>query len=151
MALDLRYDGLIGLWTESFLVFPDAAPHNPGRQQFIMLGGDYTFGIGHGLYIMLEQMWLPPSDDDPAGGQQLAALLASWPLGAFDQLMVILYQDWDNSRTYSYFRWARVYDHTSINIMLSLNPRRSDFGTNYLDPNLAGFGTSLNFMLVYNH
>ncbi|MCH8837232.1 MAG: hypothetical protein IIA60_05435 [Candidatus Marinimicrobia bacterium] len=151
LALDLRYDGLIGLWTESFLVLPRAAPQNPGRQLFIMLGGDYTFGIGNGLYIMLEQLWLPAADDDPSGGQQLAALLASWPLGSFDQLMVILYHDWDSSRTYSYFRWARVYDRTSFNIMVSRNPRRSDYGNQFLDPNLAGFGTSLNFMLVYNH
>ncbi len=151
LALDLRYDGLIGLWTESFLVLPSESEQNPGRQKFVLLGGDYTVGIGNGLYIMLEQLWLPAADANSAGGRQLAALLASWSLGLFDQLMVIVYQDWDNSRTYSYFRWARVYDHISLNIMLSLNPRRSDYGNNILDPNLSGFGTSLNFMLVYNH
>ncbi len=151
LGLDLRYDGVIGLWTEGFLVLPSESPQNPGRQKFILLGGDYTLSIGNGLYIMMEQLWLPASNDSAAGGQQLAAFLASWSMGMFDQLMVILYRDWDNSRTYSYFRWARLYDHISLNIMLSLNPRRSDYGINILDPNLAGFGTSLNFMVVYNH
>ncbi len=151
LALDLRYDGLIGLWTESFLVLPVESPHNPDRQAFYMLGGDYTFGIGNGLYIMMEQLWLPATVDNPGAGRQMAALLASWSMGMFNQLMVIVYQDWDSSRTYSYFRWARVYDHISLNIMVSLNPRRSAYENGPLPTTLAGFGSSLNFMIVYNH
>ncbi len=70
-AFDLRLDWTIGLWAETVLA-RDAEPAFDGdvdELARIMVGGDYTFPWGNGVYIMVEHLWsrlnyyeLPPPD-----------------------------------------------------------------------------------------
>lgn len=59
LALDARWDGFVGLWTEAMLArgtkpaFDDEI--NTNAQ--IMVGGDYTLPWGKGVYVMLEHLW----------------------------------------------------------------------------------------------
>lgn len=70
-ALDARLDWKVGLWTEVMIAqatkkWWDGEKNNLQR---VMVGGDYTFPWGNGVYIMVEQLWsrldyyeLPPPD-----------------------------------------------------------------------------------------
>ncbi|MFC1620236.1 hypothetical protein ACFL45_09850 [Candidatus Neomarinimicrobiota bacterium] len=58
-AIDARWDGFIGLWTEAVLTrgtepaFDDEI--NTSTQ--IMAGGDYTLPWGNGVYVTVEHLW----------------------------------------------------------------------------------------------
>jgi len=58
-ALDARWDGFVGLWTEAVL----ARGTQPALDDEIntvtraMIGGDYTLPWGKGVYVMLEHLW----------------------------------------------------------------------------------------------
>lgn len=150
LGLDFRYDGFVGLWTELYYFWRNSAPYDDQQKQ-IMVGGDYTLPIRNGLYISVEHLLLPDMESSSSSIPQFTALMASLPMGMFDQIMAIVYRDWDNNRSLNYLRWARVYDNLSFNFMFALNPRRSAYENASLPVNLAGFGSSINFMIVYNH
>jgi len=150
LGLDFRYDGFVGLWTELYYFWRNFAPYGDQQKQ-IMIGGDYTLPIRNGLYISVEHLLLPDMESSSSSIPQFTALIASLPLGMFDQIMAIVYRDWDNNRSLNYLRWARVYDNLSFNFMFALNPKRSAYENASLPVTLAGFGSSINFMMVYNH
>ncbi len=144
IAIDFRFDGFVGLWTEAYVMYLDNTKYSTSY----MIGGDYTFPLGQGLLMMTEHS-LTRYDRLDVG--PVSSVLVSYPISMFDQAMLILVNDWENKRTYNYLRWSRAYDNLSFNLMLSLNPRRSAYEEAPLPVALAGFGSSINFMIVYNH
>ena len=44
-------------------------------------------------------------------------------------------------------------DHLSFNFLLSINPKRDEYDIpqEYLPETVSGFGTGLQFMLIFNH
>jgi hypothetical protein len=51
---------------------------------------------------------------------------------------------------FKYLRYQRDYDRLSLNLILYSNPDRNELGM--ATPNtLAGFGTGIQFMAIYNH
>ncbi len=154
LGWDLRMDWGIGFWTEGMLAYPvEPATMGPEYQHVLMLGGDYTFALGNGLYVMAEHLWLRPLRWPLTNQGQISALLASVPLGIMDQLMAIVQIDWESRRAFNYLRWARAWDAISLNVMLQANPRRKSFDLplESLPTGLAGFGAGLQIMVVYNH
>jgi hypothetical protein len=79
--------------------------------------------------------------------------MASVPLGMVHQLMFISQLDWKKDRSYNYLRWSSTYDRYSLNFILSISPKRADYNLpeEDLPRSLAGFGTGLQFMFIYNH
>ncbi|MEE9466473.1 MAG: hypothetical protein V3W14_12970 [Candidatus Neomarinimicrobiota bacterium] len=154
LGWDLRFDRSIGFWTEGVLAYPvEPATVGPAYQHVLMLGGDYTFALGNGLYVMVEHLSLRPLRWPLSNQGQVSALLASMPLGIMDQLMVIVQIDWESRQAFNYLRWARAWDTISLNVMLQANPRRKSFDwpPESLPTGLAGFGAGLQIMVVYNH
>ena len=148
IAIDYRYDGFIGFWNESALI-------KSNRSDIIMatIGADYTLPISNGILIMAEYMSISNKFDSYESSQSYTALMASMPLGMVHQLMFISQFDLEENRSYNYLRWSSTYDHYSLNFILSISPKRTDYNIpNELLPNsLAGFGTGLQFMFIYNH
>ena len=148
LAIDYRYDGFIGFWNESALISSD-------RSEIIMatVGADYTLPIASGLLVMAEYMSISNKIDSDESSQSYAALMASMPLGMVHQLMFISQFDFEENHSYSYLRWSSLYDHYSLNFILSISPGRSD--NNNLEESmsisLANSGTGLQFMFIYNH
>ena len=148
IAIDYRYDGFIGFWNESALISSD-------RTDIIMatLGADYTLPIFNGILIMAEYMSIFNKSDLDESSLSYTALMASMPLGMVHQLMFISQFDLEENRSYNYLRWSSTYDHYSLNFILSNSPKRTNYNIpeEDLPRSLAGFGTGLQFMFIYNH
>ena len=156
VALDYRYDGYIGFWFEGSGIFADNKQDKElNRFALFTLGADYTIPIRSGLLIMAETMKISGSSTlaDSSSEQTYTALMASLPINMLHQLMFIAQIDWENSHIYNYLRWSVTYDHFSLNFIFSISPRRGDYNIakEYLPRTVAGFGTGLQFMLIYNH
>jgi hypothetical protein len=143
LAVDYRYDGFFGFWNESALI-------KSNRTDIIMttVGADYTLPISNGILIMAEYMSISNKFDSYESSQSYTALMASMPLGMVHQLMFISQLDLEENRSYNYLRWSSTYDHYSLNFILSISPKRAEEN---LPKSLAGFGTGLQFMFIYNH
>ncbi|MFC1481258.1 hypothetical protein ACFL6E_03320 [Candidatus Neomarinimicrobiota bacterium] len=143
IAFDLRYDGFIGAWTEIVYGCEAIGPDVDVTQ--IMIGADYTLGIGQGIYVINENLYFKYTGKewDPV---TVSVLMASVPMGFIDQLTAIVQYDWDKSRAFNYLRWSRTYDHLSFNVMLGANPGRSG-----VEGPLSSFGESIQLMMIYNH
>ena len=155
-AMDYRYDGYFGFWFEGVGIFADSKQDvELNRFTLLTLGADYTIPVGSGMLIMAETMKINGSStaEDISSDQTYTALMASLPINMLHQLMFIAQIDWDNNHMYNYLRWGVTYDHFSLNFILSISPRRGDYNiaTEYLPKTVAGFGTGLQFMLIYNH
>ncbi len=148
VAIDYRYDGFIGFWNESALISSD-------RSDIIMatVGADYTLPISNGILVMAEYMSISNKIDSYESSQSYTALMTSMPLGMVHQLMFISQFDLEENRSYNYLRWSSTHDHYSLNFILSISPKRADYNIpkEDLPRSLAGFGTGLRFMFIYNH
>jgi hypothetical protein len=148
VAIDYRYDGFIGFWNESALISSD-------RSDIIMttVGADYTLPISNGILVIAEYMSISNKIDSGELSQSYTAIMASMPLGMVHQLMFITQFDLEENRSYNYLRWSSTYDHYSLNFILSISPKRADYNMpeEDLPRSLAGFGTGLQFMFIYNH
>ena len=156
IALDYRYDGYFGFWFEGAGIFADSKQDvELNRFTLFTLGADYTIPVGSGLLIMAETMKIngPSTAADSSSKLTYTALMASLPINMLHHLMFIAQIDWDNSHIYNYLRWGITYDHFSLNFIFSISPRRDDYNIakEYLPKTVAGFGTGLQFMLIYNH
>ena len=156
IAFDYRYDGYFGFWFEGVGIFADNKQDvELNRFALFTLGVDYTIPVGSGLLIMAETMKISGSSilADSSSEQTYTALMASLPINMLHQLMFIAQIDWENSHIYNYLRWSVTYDHFSLNFIFSISPRRCDYNIEkeYLPKTVAGFGTGLQFMLIYNH
>jgi hypothetical protein len=102
---------------------------------------------------MAEYMSISNKIDSDELTQSYTALMASMPLGMVHQLMFISQFDLEENHSYNYLRWSSTYDHYSLNFILSISPKRTDYNipNELLPKSLAGFGTSLQFMFIYNH
>ena len=145
VAIDYRYDGFIGFWNETAVILSDDI-----EISMITIGADYTLPIANGILIMTESMFINHSE---INNQSITAFMASVPLGMVHQLMFISQLDWKKDRSYNYLRWSSTYDHYSLNFILSISPKRADYNLpeEDLPRSLAGFGTGLQFMFIYNH
>lgn len=156
IALDYRYDGYFGFWFEGAGIFADSKQDvELNRFTLFTLGADYTIPVGSGLLIMAETMKIngPSTAADSSSKLTYTALMASLPINMLHHLMFIAQIDWDNSHIYNYLRWGITYDHFSLNFIFSISPKRDDYNIakEYLPKTVAGFGTGLQFMLIYNH
>ena len=149
-ALDGKWDLGIGLWAEAAFVHAD----DPGAafpwQRSIVIGADYTFKLGNGLYLLAEQFH---SQDAAsvlgAGGNALSfsALLARYPLNVLDTLNAIFYFDWRHAQIYSFVDWQRTYDHWRFHGILFWNPQQAQMAQ--AGSSLSG-GKGFQLMAVWN-
>ena len=152
LAIDFRYDGIIGFWNESILI-----KSHRSETTMITIGADYTVPLAAGILITGEYMNITESDknswSNDTSDRSYSALMASLPLGMIHQLMVITQMDLETKRSYHYLRWSSTYDHYSVNFILSINPKRSTYNTygESLPESLAGFGTGFQLIFIYNH
>ena len=156
IALDYRYDGYFGFWFEGAGIFADSKQDvELNRFTLFTLGADYTIPVGSGLLIMAETMKIngPSTAADSSSKLTYTALMASLPINMLHHLMFIAQIDWDNSHIYNYLRWGITYDHFSLNFIFSISPRRGDYNIakEDLPKTVAGFGTGVQFMFIYNH
>ena len=156
IAFDYRYDGYIGFWLEAAGILSNSKSNiQPNRFTLFTAGADYTIPIGPGLLVMAENMNIREFSTvtDSIHTHNYTAFMASLPVNMLIQLMFITQVDWDNNNVYNFLRSSITYDHFSLNLILSSSPKRSDYDITeeYLPRTVSGFGTGIQFMLIYNH
>ena len=143
-AIDYRYDGFIGFWNESVLI-----KSKEGEILLSSIGADYTLPVANGILIMAEAMSISTKNET----QNYSAIMASFPIGIMHSSMYISQFDWSEEKTYHYFRWSSTFDSYSLNMILSLNPKRNQYNIpeNTLPKSISGFVAGIQFMFIYNH
>lgn len=152
LGLDGRWDIGIGLWFESTLLHQDIPKiHLPWRKQ-INIGIDYTFGIGKGLNVIKEFLYVSATQSafQFKNSISFSALALRYPIGLLDNITAMIYYDWTNSDWYRFINWQRQYDKISLYLMVFWNPNEFDIYQN-LEDNSLFTGTGLQFMFVYNY
>ena len=148
IALDYRFDGFIGFWNESVLI-----KSYRSNIKMVSIGVDYTLPILNGILVMTESMYIQSKYNNIQSNQNFSVFMASIPIGMIHQLMYISQMDWKEDKTYQYLRWSSTYDAYSLNMIISINPKRNqyDIPVSLLPKSLSGFGTGIQFMFIYNH
>ncbi len=151
-ALDGRWDLGPGLWFESVIFQRQSALLPFEWTKMITLGLDYTFGLGNGLYFLIEHMTAISSksllgwDED----SQTTAVSLNYPIGLLDNLSLIGYYSWDFDKHLLNLTWRRTYDTIVFNVNLFHSPqapaRRTALES---DAFSAGYGGRI--MIIYNH
>ena len=145
-ALDYRYDGFIGFWNESSIVYLDDS-----ELGFMTIGADFTLPVANGILVMTETIFMNNSATNT--NETLTAFMANLPLGMVHQIMLISQVDWETNHWNHFIRWGSTFDKFSLSFILSKSPKRTDYAipSEYLPNTVAGFGTRLQFMFIYNH
>jgi len=148
IAFDYRFDGFIGFWNESAAIKSDKSNIN-----LFSIGADYTLPFFNGILIMIESMYIQNRLKNLKSDQSFSAFMASIPIGMIHQVMYISQIDWEEDKAYQYLRWSSTYDSYSLNIIISINPKRKqyDIPLELLPKSLSNFGTGIQFMFIYNH
>ena len=148
VAIDYRYDGVIGFWNESAIIKSDIY-----ETTMITTGVDYTLPVSNGILILLESMYVSTIGDATKDFQNYTAFMASMPLGILHQIMFIAHMDWKQKHNYNYLRWSSTYDRYSVNCMLSLNPKMENYDMPLKDSSqtIINFGAGLQIMFIYNY
>ena len=117
-GIDVRWDMTLGFWIESCLnVYSNSQLNNYSRQ--LTLGTDYTFGIGNGIYSLLEHQYFSGVQDDiwnPSDRTGASSLLISYPLGMFDSVRSILTYNWKSEFSNWFLSYNRNYDFLTLYI-----------------------------------
>jgi hypothetical protein len=151
-ALDGRWDIGIGVWFESALQQSQTMLIPYQWNKMITVGGDYTFGVGNGIYFLAEHLTSIASNK--MGGdnsdRRITAIMATYPASVLDNIAVQEYYDWEEKNIYQYYQWQRTYDNWIINLGFFHYPEngRAIFEGSSSAPS-AGYGAQL--MLVYNY
>ena len=127
IGLDGKWDVGVGLWFESAWITKTRDIGVLSNQFYLTAGCDYTFRVGNGLNVILEQM-VASFDRKPFLFTQpsfFTAFSASYPLSLFDNLGVIMYYDWTNRGLYNFVTWSRQFSEFSLYVMGYWNPRHS--------------------------
>lgn len=151
-ALDGRWEKVIGMWFEAVLQHQDTDFLPFEWSKMITLGVDYTFGIGNGVYTVVEHLATTSSEDALGWDEDthISALSLSYPIGLFDNLSAIGYYSWDQEEYSQYLSWQRTYDNLVISVSLFYYPE-SDDDTSETQQNAFGSGYGGQLMLVYYH
>jgi len=153
-GLDGKWDVGVGLWFEcaaSHLSDPDLSVFF--WQRALTLGSDYTLGIGRGLSILAEHMFISLADPVvvwPVSNVQLSALSLSYPLGLVDNLRMLVYYDWRNKGLYRYLSWQRTLDNWIFNVAAFWNPVHPA-GLAGTSATGSAAGRGLMVTVVFNH
>ncbi|MGB0851271.1 MAG: hypothetical protein ACPGTP_08480, partial [Bacteroidia bacterium] len=150
IAIDGKWDKKVGLWFEASHSFKNQNLGLLTNQTMLNLGMDYTFGIGNGLNIIGEHLALTYYVIQKEDLAHISAATASYPLGLFDNLMSIVYFNWETREPILFLNYQHSFKQITGYIMAYYNPtstqgiRQNDFSSSFTGPGIR-------LMCVYNH
>ena len=151
IALDGRWDIHIGLWFEAVLQRQESEALETTWNETLMIGSDYTFGIGSGLQLLVEHMAIGVTRDFPEHDwiedSHMTAFMLGYPIGYLDYVQAIGYYNWENEEYYQFASWQRTWDNLALNLSFFHNPEQTGTG---LAPAMTA-GTGGQIILMYNH
>ena len=151
-AFDGRWDIGIGIWFESALQQSQSKLLPFPWNKILTIGGDYTFGIGNGIYFLAENLTSITSAKTWGNdnNKNISAVMASYPAWTLNNFALQVYYDWQGKNIYQYYLWQRTYDNLIINLALFHYPENGTgiFASSGTAPS-TGYGLQL--MLIYNY
>ena len=152
LGLDGKWDIGIGFWFEGVLVHQksDCIPFS--YTKLLLVGLDYTFGIGNGLHVMNEYFHFSMTEKIWGAGDHMSfsALSLNYPFGLIDRMTGMVYYDWENHGWYRFVDWQRTYDRWIIHVMAFWNPDQFQIYFTQSDTGLFS-GKGIQVMVVFNH
>lgn len=151
-ALDGKWDVGVGAWFEAVHINKSEDVGMFTNQSFLTLGVDYTFAIGNGLNVTLENMI--SSYDQKAfafeNNSTITATSISYPLGLFNTISTLLYYSWMSEDFSLFVNYEHQFQKLTGYIMGYYNPNsQQSMGSISYENSFSGPGIRL--MLVYNH
>ncbi len=151
-GFDVKLDVVAGFWLEGSWVRKSKNVGLLTNQEILNAGIDYTFGLGNGLYVIFEQL-AAANDEKPFNFKNsiyFSLLSLSYPVGLFDNLSVIVYYDWTNSKAYNFLNWQKQFNNLTFYLLGYWNPEIYNIPTQNSGQNLFA-GKGIQVMLVLNH
>lgn len=152
IGIDGKWDLGIGLWFEGSWTGKGKDLGKYTNSELVNIGSDYTFGIGNGLNLVVEQLIV--AYDEKAFSFSNAAsftgLSLSYPAGTFDYISGILFYDWASNSIYNFINWRHQLDRISVYLMAYWNPEK--YALPQLGSNSTLFaGKGIQIMFTYNY
>lgn len=152
IGIDGKWDLRVGLWFEASYIQKQRNLGPLTNQLMLNVGTDYTFGVGNGLNVVVEQLFIG-FDSKPFAFEQpttFTAMTLSYPIGLFDNVSTVLYYDWGSNSLFSFLNWQMSLNNFTLFAMGYVNPRFAQLPQqNDLVNPFSGAGVQL--MVVYNH
>jgi hypothetical protein len=152
IAIDGKWDLGVGLWFEATYSHKAKELGPLTNQTLFNIGTDYTFGIGNGLNVILENLLI--SYDEKAlafdNTVNITAMTAAYPLSFFDNISAIFYYNWKADNLTLFLNYAHQFNEVTGYLMAYYNPsdqvgiQRNDLFNNFSGPGIR-------LMFVYNH
>ena len=119
LGFDIRKDYVLGFWAETSLSLYHG--HQAiSSSNLLTIGADYTFSVGNGLYLLLENLIisdLAPDEYLPNKAKSTAFQI-SYPLNLFDSVQGIATYDWQLEQDNLFLSYSRSYDYLSVYLNL---------------------------------
>ena len=119
VGFDMRVDTFAGLWVENSL--SNTNDMSPEWALQSMLGTDYTFDIGNGLYAVLETGINHSSNalNKLQIEDTRSALMINYPLGLLDAVIYLSSVEWEAEQYTQSFVFRRSYDSLVLELSAS--------------------------------
>lgn len=152
IGIDGKWDLGIGFWIEGSWIHKSRNTGSFTNQEMLTVGADYTFGLGNGLNVILENLLF--SFDETAFQFSQSFVFTgsslSYPLTLFDNLNAIFYYDWTNKDVYNFLNVKHQFNKFSIYLMAYWNPDNVILPQQGESSDLFA-GKGIQIMLVFNH
>jgi hypothetical protein len=152
VGIDGKWDWLVGFWIEGSWIGKNQNTGIFTHEEMVNFGADYTFGIGNGLNMVVEQLFFS-YDENAFAFSDLYSFTGSslsYPLGMFDNISAIVYYDWKNNDLYNFVNWKRQFNKFFLYLMAFWNPVEYKMPQQAESGELLA-GKGIQIMLVYNH
>jgi hypothetical protein len=151
-GFDIKLDVEVGLWLEGVWINKRKNIGVFSNQEILNLGVDYTFGIGNGLHVIIEQLLFSYDQDAFAfkNTTHFSGKSISYPLTLFDNISTIIYYDWTNQNLYTFANWQRQFNKFSFYLMAFWNPDTFQLPQQSEGAKMFA-GKGFQIMLVFNH
>lgn len=151
-GFDIKLDVVVGFWIEGSWVRKNRDLGMFTNQEILNTGADYTFNLGNGLYVVVEQ--LVAANDKRAFSFQntnsFSLFSVSYPIGLFDNISGIVYYDWKNRKSYNFLNWQKQFNNLTFYLMGYWNPEKYNIPAQGSGSNLFA-GRGIQVMMVLNH
>lgn len=151
-ALDGKWDVGVGAWFEAVHINKTKDVGVLTNQSYLTLGVDYTFAIGNGLGVTLENM--TSTYDQKAfafeNNANVTATSITYPMGLFNNISTMVYYSWKSEDFSLFVNYEHQFQKFTGYIMAYYNPKsQQSMGSISYENSFSGLGIRL--MLVYNH
>lgn len=151
LGLDGKWDLGVGLWTEYSLIHStlDTSYFQPWTKLF-MLGMDYTFSLGNGLYMATEFFRYSNTNQVNESGinKTFSLLTVNYPRG-INKITCIFYYNWTDKNWYRFINLQRQSDNWTFYLFLFWNPEKFAIYNTEIENNMFA-GKGIQIMSVFN-